>query len=712
MEKYNGVAITDGKNRKNHIIPLNTIINAYHDSWNRSIPMNIGHDRTKPIGVTRMTGIYMEPGKAYVTNESLIMETPEEHNRLRQYIDAYDYDVFCEQHKSQIDELKGLLNGILSDEFKVAPIGQAVALRDKDVVKRLFPEWTNTFKDGMVNVRELQSVYSMTDTGEKGILIPGVYKKEGYLLFAHYFFRRSLSILNTTNEEFFNVFEKVKETTDVDIKVALDLDMVGLPGTETSELEYQYIRGPHFDDDLGTIPEGVTCHENEHYDNVFSNILATQFYWHIQDGKRTFECEELCDRENVCFDDGGKMMWGCRYVHSMIEPDSGIPIHLDGAIRIYDDEQIINRIDSSTDISKYGKKSKYKKLWRIDDEIPVYLWKELISTFFRENALIGEYLGGVDEKYEAIVASESNHNKEDKQPNDFSYMEFNPGDGIRVFYRYLEKFELSDQTEVKVWGKDSFLCEDGKTIKFMDAETITLLKLLKRRGVALNVPYTSIIDFNDTIFNFPTFCCKDSSVVNLVIETIKDFCLEWNKRGDDRLISFGIRKNLESESFQISFAGHIADFSVLFDCIPCLSECNHNEWINSIYSANNNFKQANNYPEIYKLLLGDMVCFKRLLVPPSIINNISMENGVMNVILKLNRDEISNYLEHKIIVAPYFRIKHAVCKKCGNDYLQCNCVKYIDEGVVNEVTEMDMFGLTWTNRNAYFPMGKLSFDSI
>lgn len=37
---------------------------------------------------------------------------------------------------------------------------------------------------------------------------------------------------------------------------------------------------------LDCIPEGVTCHENEHYDNVFSNLLSTQFYWHIQDGKR------------------------------------------------------------------------------------------------------------------------------------------------------------------------------------------------------------------------------------------------------------------------------------------------------------------------------------------------------------------------------------------------------------------------------------------
>ena len=52
MEKYQGVAITDGVNRKNHILPLNSIIKAYRDTWNTVIPMNLGHDRTKPIGYT------------------------------------------------------------------------------------------------------------------------------------------------------------------------------------------------------------------------------------------------------------------------------------------------------------------------------------------------------------------------------------------------------------------------------------------------------------------------------------------------------------------------------------------------------------------------------------------------------------------------------------------------------------------------------------
>ena len=53
-------------------------------------------------------------------------------------------------------------------------------------------------------------------------------------------------------------------------------------------------RGPHFNDDLDCIPEGVTCYENEHYDNVFSNLLSTQFYLEINKGKNNRKSQASC----------------------------------------------------------------------------------------------------------------------------------------------------------------------------------------------------------------------------------------------------------------------------------------------------------------------------------------------------------------------------------------------------------------------------------
>ena len=707
MEKYQGVAMTDGINRKNHIFPLSAIIKAYHASWHTALPVNLGHDRTKPIGYTMLTGIYMEPGKAYVTNESAIMETKEEHELMRKMISAYDYKIFCEEHKDELNTLTKKLNGVLSEEFRVAPIGQAVAIKDKNIVYRLFPEWSETIKDGLADVRDLQPAYTKSENGEKGFLIPGVYYKDGYLLFGHQFFRRSLSILNSTNEEFFNSFEKMRDIPGVEIKLALDMDMVGLVGTEHLELEYQYIWGPHFNNDLTCIPEGVTCHENEHYDNLFSNLLSTQFYWHIQDGKRTFECEELCDKENISFDDGETMLWGCRYVHSMINPSTGLPTHLDGAIRIYNDEQILERIDSKTDISKYGKDSEYIKLWRIDNDFSVALWKELISSFYRENTLIGEYFDGVDEKYDQIKKEGNEHNSVVKRPNSFAHIQFSTGDGARIYLRYINKFDIVAGRDIGISNKDSFITYDGEKEKILDADTITLLKYLKRKGLSLRIPITSQIAFCDMIYNFPTLCCKSSLVVDIVISAIKDLCEAWTRKGDDRLISFGLMVNLATEAVHISFASHVNDLLELLGSIPKLSDVAFEEWIEAIYNQNNKYRVAGDQPNKFQLIHGDVLCFKRLIVDPDKIKKIWMEDEIVHTQLNITKEEGEELLQHKITCAPFYKIIEDRCSKCGKDYAQCSCLKFIDDDVSDEVVKADLLGLIWTNRNAYFPDGQL-----
>ncbi len=707
MEKYQGVAMTDGINRKTHIFPLSAIIKAYHASWHTALPMNLGHDRTKPVGYTMLTGIYMEPGKAYVTNESAIMETKEEYEIMQKMISAYDNKIFCVEHKNELDTLTKKLRGVLSDEFRVAPVGQAVAIKDKDLVYRLFPEWSQTIKDGLADVRDLQPVYTKSENGEKGFLIPGVYYKDGYLLFGHQFFRRSLSILNSTNEEFFNSFEKMRDIPGAEIKLALDMDMVGLAGTEHPELEYQYIWGPHFNDDLDCIPEGVTCHENEYYDNLFSNLLSTQFYWHIQDGKRTFECEELCDKENVSFDDGKTMLWGCRYVHSMINPSTGLPTHLDGAIRIYNDVQILDRIDSKTDISKYGKDSEYIKLWRIDNDFSVALWKELISSFYRENTLIGEYFDGADEKYDQIKKESNEHNSVVKRPNSFAHIQFSSGDGVRVYLRYINKFNIAADRDIGVSNKDCFITYGGEKEKIIDADTITLLKYLKHKGLSLRMPVTSQIAFGDMIYNFPTLCCKSSLVVDIVISAIKELCEVWVRKGDDRLISFGLMVNLATEAVHISFASHVNDLFKLLGSLPKLSDVTFEEWIETIYKQNNKYRVAEDQPNKFQLIHGDVLCFKRLIVDPTKIKKIWMEDEIVHAQLNITKAEGEELLQHKITCAPFYRIIEDKCSKCGKDYAQCSCLKFIDDDVSDEVVKADLLGLIWTNRNAYFPDGQL-----
>lgn len=709
MEVYQGVAITDGLNRKNHFMLLSTILKAYRDAWDRPIPMNIGHDRTKPIGYTKLTGVYMEPGKAYVTNESAIMETSEEHEILRKMIELNDHHQFCEEHKDEIDSLVEKLKGTITDSFRVAPVGQAVAIKDNGIVRRLFPEWTETFKDGLTDIKELKPIYSTTTDGKKGVLIPGVYLKDGYLLFAHQFFRRTLSILNSTNEEFFVSFEKLREIPNLNVKVALDMDMVGLPGTEHPELEYQYIRGPHFNEDLKSIPDGVTCHENEHYDNLFSNIVGTQFYWHKQDGTRTFECEELCDKENVSFDGRDTMLWGCRYVHSMLNPGSGLPTHLDGAIRLYDEEQILERLDKKTDISKCGKNSEYVKLWRIDNEFSILLWKELISNFYRENPLIGEYFGGVDKKYEQIKKESVQRNSVAEKTNKFIPVEINKGDGLRLFFRYSSKILIAENYDVRIVNKNELICSGKKKVKILEADSITFFKLLMRKGIKLRMPFSAMIEFGDTVTNFPTICCRDFKTIYTVLEAILDLCNAWDMKGDNRLLSVGIMLNEENNAVQLSFAGHVSDFVTVLK--PSLSDRtdSFDDLVENVYIANNRFGDAGDRPDKFTLIHGDVVCFNRYVVPPKYISGTRWEGKTEIAELSIPEEEASYLKENKVICAPIKWVKNSKCTKCGADYFSCSCVKFIDEDVSENHIECKQIGITWTNRSAYYPEGEFSF---
>ena len=403
------------------------------------------------------------------------------------------------------------------------------------------------------------------------------------------------------------------------------------------------------------------------------------------------------------------MLWGCRYVHSMINPSTGLPTHLDGAIRIYNDEQILARIDSKTDISKCGKNSKYIKLWRIDNDFNVAMWKELISSFYRENGLIGEYFGGVDEKYDQIKKESDEHNTVVKKPNIFAHIELNEGDGIRIYFRYKSKFDIIADRDIRIYNKDSFILQDGRKVKILDADTVTLLKYLKRKGLSLRMPTTSLIAFEDMIFNFPTLCCKSLQVADVVITAIKELCQAWVRNQDDRLVSFGLMVNLAAEAVHISFAGHVNDFEKLFNVIPKLSEVAFEEWIETVYQENNKFKLGGDCPDKFRLIHGDVVCFKRFIVHPNKIRKLWVENGSVYAQFNMTKEEGDELLQHKIIGAPFYKINQDRCNKCGMDYAQCTCVKFIDENVSDEVVKADLLGLIWTNRNASYPNEKLEF---
>ena len=309
MRRYRGIALTDGVNRKDHYLPLKTILNAYGREWVDGVPSNLSHDATRPIGWAYIDGVYLEPGKAYATNEIYIPENEEEqklvsYKEQTQLIAHYMHD-----NQKGLNELASLLGDKLSDKKMIVPV-EAAAYWDRNIVLKVFPELNDKLdKDGLIHLSELESVEQVEFQGLS--TMPGIFKRGKFLLFAHSYYRRNCSYLNTLNDAFLSRYQKLKDMDNADgtpetlgkgqdsIKIALDFDLIGLAGTEQASVEYQYWYGPKYDDDLANIQEGVTRHKNDHYDEVFNNISDTDFWWYVQDGKHTFECEEINTRENL-----------------------------------------------------------------------------------------------------------------------------------------------------------------------------------------------------------------------------------------------------------------------------------------------------------------------------------------------------------------------------------------------------------------------------
>lgn len=65
----------------------------------------------------------------------------------------------------------------------------------------------------------------------------------------------------------------MKLNPDLDVKIAIDLDLIGLAKTYNKRHEFQYWRGPLFKDNLGNISGGVTVYSANNNQRFFSGTL-------------------------------------------------------------------------------------------------------------------------------------------------------------------------------------------------------------------------------------------------------------------------------------------------------------------------------------------------------------------------------------------------------------------------------------------------------
>lgn len=367
-------------------------------------PMHIQHDLHRAIGWSQVLGHLMDGAMVRTIGLLNEVETDEEKAALAEL----GAEFWQHHHHFGTESLREELSKRVAPAFLQGATYhrlEAYAVARSGLAAELYPEFFDLTselvdKDGLTDYRALVTRMKW--------LQPGVFldPERGLVLFAHRFFRRSLSHRNKLNDYFLASFGMTaKEGSLLKPRLRLDPDLLGHAETVTHLMEREYWHGPKFSDDVASIPPGSSEHKASERVRYFEGIDKTHFWWKTpeardQDGTevgyRTFEVEELIENASGGLSDE---RYGCRYAHAEFSPPESAITHFGGAIRAYPAEAYLERIEKTID--RAGKHSEYTKLFRFDGPLPVQRWKLLLSDFYRGNPLIPEYLGGDGQEFGA-----------------------------------------------------------------------------------------------------------------------------------------------------------------------------------------------------------------------------------------------------------------------------------------------------------------------
>jgi hypothetical protein len=380
MLRLESVFATDQITRDRTKFTPGALAGALVQSYGIGLPSLVSHDNSRPLGWTTPRVLYFEPHRTRLCGLIEVPESKEEQARLGHAFGEF-WGRQVAVRNTDVERLHGLLAAALrGDESTV--INECTSCYAPGLARRAIPELFVEDDDGLVELSALH------------MIAPGVYRAgpEGQLVvFAHHYLRRSLSPANSLNVPLLEQLHALEKSV-VRPRIALDPDMVGLAATYRPVLEHQYWWGPKFSEDLSSIEVGVTRHEATNVERFFHGISRTEFRWQSRKGEHIFEVEEVRNHETAA---PASLPFGCRFAHAIVQEGSGELIHFDGAVRLYSEEQLLERLDSN--LGEAGRDKEYRKLWRLDGGLPVPIWKRLLSDYFRDNYLVGEYLGAPPE---------------------------------------------------------------------------------------------------------------------------------------------------------------------------------------------------------------------------------------------------------------------------------------------------------------------------
>lgn len=693
MKRYLMVFASDAISRYNTVFPSGVLVKSLQDIVRHGLPMFVSHDYTRPFAWSKPSIAYFEPGRTRIVGTILEPETDSERSDIRDGSEYYLTEKYVVQNNDALTELRQKISSDLQGGEE--PIGvDCACLSGSNLAVRMFPDLLGaTDKDGLVDLTEL------TPIG------PGVYQIGDLVVFAHRYFRRSLFSYNPLNSGFLRELQAIC-SDNASPRIALDPDLVGLASSyEDNYMEFEYWWGPKFDDDLTSIPLGVTVHKSDERQRYYHGVSELDIWWHEQDGRRTLEAEEL--RDLPAIGSNGDPLYGCRYVHTMLNPDGEI-FHFDGAIRAYTEEEMLVRLDNN--IMHAGRNTQYTKIWRLDGKIAIELWKKLLSEYFRDNPLMGEYLGGkepvTEEALSTISRSPSSGERENALIRRYVPFSIDKGRGPRIALSYLPVPDIPSGTQRIVMPIDSYQVDEQHT-PYVSTDAIEIVKVLRRAGHTIELPRNiGFIDYVDRYIDLPIIFHSGRDAVDATLSEMARLVQHWNGDDADRVLSFKVGFPLGDLGTVVSVFGHVGDVSdwlaASTKLIPeSLEEVP--EWASSVSNQLSQYPPADNKPDMFDLLHPyGVIAIRRRRIEYETRPYFSEELHAF--MYEVGIPETEAHLIEALrngSLNPGFGavIDWLECSRCGKSYVECDCSKSLDDDVHVIVHDIDRMPV-WSDRPA------------
>lgn len=386
-----------------------------------------------------------------------------------------------------------------------------------------------------------------------------------------------------------------------------------------------------------------------------------------------FEMEEVTDADAPTLEG----TFGCRYLHSFYDPNTGLFDHFDGAVRCYDLDQICERLNKP--INQAGHHAQYTKLFRIDGRVPISKWKSLITHYLRGNEDVYRYFG---------VSTPFVTKNQEKVSPIAKYVPFvvKPGSGVRILFSYhsLQKQDI----ERNFTDFDTCYLREG-SVETTDLMSVDLTKCIRRSGGMIEYPSCKYISYRDNYHDIPEIYhggAEPYKALKTTIDGIKMLLTGLKGRGVEDCLSFCLSWNLEDRKAKISVMGAVPDLLDWFKSVADLPVDREGirKWLSQ--QAANLKKQGKDTPSpIYGSYIHSNGIFyhhRRLLQRDAELKELFYDNskGLCGSMEFSEEDaEVKSlYEEGHIYPVPYVVVGDLRCK--GNeDYLQCEEISCLGE---------------------------------